>query len=64
MELLFDGEKQAMRTWMNKNEVKKLAVPKSSDWNSAFGPENGCQLSSTALNLTWQAYDAGGANTV
>jgi hypothetical protein len=62
MELLFDGEKQAMHTWLNKNEVKNLAVTKPSDWNSAPGPK--WMPTFTQLKLGWQTYGAGGANTV
>ena len=62
MELQFDGQAQAMHTWLNGKEITNLAVTQPSDWNSPPGATWIPAL--TQLKLGWQSYGAGTGNTV
>lgn len=62
MELLYDGQAEAMHTYLQGTEVANLAVTKPTDWNSA--PSAQWMPTFTQLKLGWQSYGAGTGNTV
>ena len=62
VELLYDGQAEAMHTWLEGKEITNLAVTKPTDWNSA--PPAQWMPTFTQLKLGWQSYGAGTGNTV